>query len=183
MRFNLNNTTNKVLSGQVLLSNALHMNSNKITNLATPTAATDAATKAYVDAAGGAPTMYLTSLTYQTNHNCDDVPSNCCDTGYHFCQTHEVAFGGRRIETTGTNRHPYPAATIGYADPLGNSLAEDCSDWTDNTTISGSGCSAICYDPQQGVCGYCLPIGTGGLFCEGYCYCYQAWRRLWCCSD
>jgi len=32
---------------------SLNMNSNKIINLTTPTAATDAATKAYVDAAGG----------------------------------------------------------------------------------------------------------------------------------
>jgi len=32
---------------------SLNMNSNKVINLATPTAATDAATKAYVDASGG----------------------------------------------------------------------------------------------------------------------------------
>ena len=36
---------------------SLNMNSNKIINLSTPTADTDAATKAYVDAAGGA-TIY-----------------------------------------------------------------------------------------------------------------------------
>jgi len=39
-------------SKQVLLSNNLHMNNHKITNLATPTASTDAATKGYVDSAG-----------------------------------------------------------------------------------------------------------------------------------
>ena len=38
---------------QVLLSNNLHMNNHKITNLATPTVATDAATMGYVDSAGG----------------------------------------------------------------------------------------------------------------------------------
>ena len=46
-------------SKQVLLSNVLHMNSNKITNLGTPTVSTDAATKGYVDAsAGGGGLLY-----------------------------------------------------------------------------------------------------------------------------
>ena len=40
-------------SKQVLLSNVLHMNSNKITNLGTPTVSTDAATKGDVDQSAG----------------------------------------------------------------------------------------------------------------------------------
>jgi hypothetical protein len=58
------------------------MNSNKITNLATPTADTDAATKAYVDAA--APAAYITT-TRGANSTADcggSYPGSFCPTGW-----------------------------------------------------------------------------------------------------
>lgn len=55
--------TNKTLTNPTLggptLSSDMNANSNKITNLATPTAATDAATKAYADEAGGLTPSFL----------------------------------------------------------------------------------------------------------------------------
>lgn len=50
--------TNKTLS-TATLGNDLDADSNKIINLATPTAATDAATKAYADEAGGLTPSFL----------------------------------------------------------------------------------------------------------------------------
>ena len=55
--------TNKTLTTPTLdgptLSNDMNANSNKITNLATPTAGTDAATKDYADEAGGLTPSFL----------------------------------------------------------------------------------------------------------------------------
>lgn len=50
--------TNKTLTTPTLSGN-MNANSNKITNLATPTADTDAATKAYADEAGGLTPSFL----------------------------------------------------------------------------------------------------------------------------
>lgn len=70
-------------SKQVLLSNNLHMNNHKITNLAAPTADTDAATKGYVDASSARPHI----TTFRTAYNCSTdcatyAPAAWCPSGW-----------------------------------------------------------------------------------------------------
>ena len=56
------------------------MGSNKITNLATPTADTDAATKGYVDAA--TPTLYITTTRAQGQSTGCSYPDAYCPTNW-----------------------------------------------------------------------------------------------------
>jgi len=125
-----------VLNTGDAMTGALAMGNNKITGLATPTADTDAATKAYVDAsAGGGPSMYMTASTRQGNHNCDDVPSTCCATGYHMCRSLEMY--GRTLEVTGTDRRGRSSALTYLADfDNGNGSSMDCIGWTSASTSS-----------------------------------------------
>ena len=106
-------------SKQVLLSNNLHMNNHKITNLATPTASTDAATKGYVDDnIGGwsAPSsVTVTSATHNGsfggyNGMYNWIQTNGC-SGYHVCSTSELfdwlQKGGSAPSSTCWLNHPY----------------------------------------------------------------------------
>ena len=63
------------LIGAVTVNNDMDLNSNKIINLANPTANTDAATKEYVDAAGGSSGY---GLCYVINSGTDED----CDIGF-----------------------------------------------------------------------------------------------------
>lgn len=73
-------------------------------------------------------TMYLSTNTDTGDHNCDDDPSACCVAGYHFCDVNEFMYGGREMETTGTDRTTAPYDTKGDIDSVGS--AYDCTDWT-----------------------------------------------------
>lgn len=161
----------------------LDMALNKIINLGTPTSGSDAVTKDYVDnavvAAGGAGTLYLTSSTFRGNHNCDDNPGACCQSGYHICDTSEFAMGGRRVETSGTGRDTSPGGgPEGWIDTKSGSLSgedSDCSDWTSVSSV---------YYGQTAEMNT-FKDSTGGAtmwyhFTVSNCVDYE---RVWCCSD
>lgn len=80
---------------------------------------------------GATKTMYLTSETFYGNHNCDDNPTTCCASGYHFCDISEFATGGRRLEISGTGRNDRPGDVGGFIDGKGGYGAR-CNGWTSN---------------------------------------------------
>jgi len=61
---------------------SLNMNSNKIINLTTPTADTDAATKAYVDASGG--TVAFRYINYGVAQACPIISGVTCQVSVRF---------------------------------------------------------------------------------------------------
>jgi hypothetical protein len=145
----------------------LSAGSQRITNVATPTAASDAATMGYV-LSMGSKTMYMTSAIYTGSHNCDDT--SCCASGYHFCDGYE--WYGRRVETSGAGRNTQPGgASVGaWIDGKSNlgpfSYAADCLDWTDATNANY---------------GHLLTDRQGGpMFLTQTC---NSGAGIWCCMD
>jgi len=118
----------------------------------------------------GVKTMYLTSATFTGNNNCDDVPANCCASGYHFCDVSEFLTSGRRLETSGTGRAA-PGTGNGFVDLKDNGYG-DCHDWTggDYGTLGAIASTGITV-----VSGY-SPNGTSYYGCNN-------WHSVWCCQD
>lgn len=112
------------------------------------------------------PTAYLTSATFQGNHNCDDSPSTCCASGYHMCIPYEVRY--RRVETSGTGRDSTPSDTKGDYDI--NAGAIDCTDWTSTASITRADLLLNANTVQPWV------SGSTAQTCDNY-------RPVWCCSD
>ena len=79
------------------------MNNHKITNLATPTADTDAATKGYVDSAGGSLTCHVVNARCAS---CTSVTATC-DTG-------TVTGGGCKIGSSSENIYESKPSGNGY---------------------------------------------------------------------
>ncbi len=108
---------------------------NEILNVASPVATSSVATKGYVDAQVGGKSMYLTSITRNGAHNCDNVPSTCCVTGYHPCYTAEMY--GRDVENSGSGRDETPGTTYGDVRSDFETLGEDCIEYTTTTNQAG----------------------------------------------
>ena len=72
--------------------------------------------------------MYMTSATQDGSHNCDDVPGNCCATGYHLCYAPEMF--GRDLEITGTGRNTAPGGKYGDVRIDICTATADCTGWT-----------------------------------------------------
>ena len=117
---------------------------------------------------GGTKTMYLTSATFYGNHNCDDNPSNCCASGYHFCDINEFANGGRRLETIGAGRNAGPGTYSGWVDGK-HSAYEDCNGWTTNQ--AGYASTRGAFDQSDRKPYFVIEYACGTQ------------RSVWCCQD
>lgn len=148
----------------------LNMSSKKITNVATPIAASDAATKAYVDAAGAFPDYYVKSGSYN-GENADSA----CVAGYHMCFIGEWI--GRRVNTTYNCDGCWESETW-YDTNTNSSLRDygDCSNWTsDGYSVYGQ---IVRQAPGSGEA-----VGhIGGWRVSGSVSCQQA-KNVMCCSD
>ena len=114
--------------------------------------------------------IYLTSATFQGNHNCDDVPSNCCASGYHMCRLGEVRSYAPyvdTIETSGTGRDTSPAGKYGWAEGY-----YDCLDWTYDGTLENGQALPLYFDGEN----------TYTHYLEGAARCDTP-LRVWCCKD
>ncbi len=111
------------VSGNIKLSGATA--TYKITNLATPTAVSDAANKAYVDAATAIKTWYRTATTAN-----GAAASTLCAAGYHMCYPGEWL--SRRWDTSlgDTGDTWVYAAWVDMHSNSNSTLQGDCINWT-----------------------------------------------------
>lgn len=111
-------------------------------------------------------TIYMTENKLDGTHDCDDDPSTCCAAGYRLCTVNEFRYGGRELETTGTDRVTNAYNTAADADPIAEDGNYDCLGWT---ATSGR----IAY--SRTVCSYtttasCVhPVGTCGSTVSQWC--------------
>ncbi|MCX8189706.1 MAG: hypothetical protein N3F05_00555 [Candidatus Diapherotrites archaeon] len=124
-----------------------------------------------------AKTIYLTSTTFYGNHNCDDVPTNCCASGYRMCRLGDLmSYRPEQdiIEYSGTGRHTSPWLYVnGWVD----ATYYNCNSWTSS---------------EDGVYGSIVQLygqsatKLGGFGYWNYPYytqgCLYA-ARIWCCKE
>jgi hypothetical protein len=133
-------------------SAAISVNSQKITNLATPTVSTDAATKAYVDAHTGIPGGSTTQLQYN-NAGVFDGASGITVVGSETA----LSFGTTTNVSAGDTRHAH-GATISAGRLQSGSGGVPILRWgvgTNNYILIGGG--------VEGVAGLQLEVTTGSI--------------------
>jgi len=93
-------------SKQILALGGIHMNSTKITNLATPIAPTDAATKGYVDAAG---TYTICKLSAGSTCDSGFTKLDSCGYAWNYAnyKRHVCAWGADHVYTLNKNYNSY----------------------------------------------------------------------------
>ncbi|RLE40155.1 hypothetical protein DRZ77_02915 [Candidatus Woesearchaeota archaeon] len=121
-----------------------------------------------LSAGGGAITYYyLTTTTYTGDHNCDDSPSNCCDSGYHMCTYLELSQGksllasGKSVPSYGTSGEGWIQCNTSYNN-------NGCNDW-ESSDSGGYGCQVYLQSS-----GYWNSPGTASC---------DTSLPVWCCSD
>jgi hypothetical protein len=140
----------------------------KVTNMAEPTANSDAATKAYVDAAVAPKYFYLTTTTGNGS-----TPLTACAAGYHIASTHELVSNDCKYNTSlGVTRSDSglgpPTLSEGWVRSGGvTSGTFNCSLWT--STIGTNYGSTLAFDGVTWVIAW-------SQSCNGM-------RSTWCVQD
>lgn len=108
---------------------------------------------------------YLTSASQDGNHNCDNTPSNCCESGFHMCYAQELLTCSLLLSGPGVDETPGGTGGDVVVD-YGTSY--DCVGWTSTYK-----------DYHRAIC----MIGISGLTCEpAYDNCHRV-SRQWCCEN